>query len=142
MNGLRSGLHGLKKSLDDIKTRILSFRTHLGILQLVTTNTGGIGISQSDEWVKWVQWTRWKNQEKENVETDEVKVSTEGNSGRNYSIFSMRKKFDFGTKIFSAQGIRIKRDVTEKLRREKEECSTGILNLKSVKKYLERHAIV
>jgi len=61
------------------------------------------------------------------------KVLTEGNSGRHYSIFSMRKKFDFETKTFNAQVIRIKRDVTEKLRREKEECSTGILNAKSVK---------
>jgi hypothetical protein len=38
-------------------------------------------------------------------------------------MFSMRKKFDFETKICSAQGIRIKRDVTEKLRKEKEECT-------------------
>jgi hypothetical protein len=36
------------------------------------------------------------------------KVLTEGSSGRHYSLFSMRKKFDFEMKIFSAQGIRIR----------------------------------
>ena len=61
------------------------------------------------------------------------KVLTEGNSGRHYSIFSMREKFDFETKIYSVQCIRLKQDVTEKLRREKDEGSTGILNAKSVK---------
>jgi hypothetical protein len=61
------------------------------------------------------------------------KVLTEGNSGRHYAIFSMRKKFDFETKIFSAQGIRIKRDVTEKMRRENEDCCKDILKVKSVK---------
>jgi hypothetical protein len=49
------------------------------------------------------------------------KVLTEGKPGRHYSMFSMRKKFDFETKICSAQGIRVKRDVTEKLRGENEE---------------------
>jgi len=45
----------------------------------------------------------------------------------------MRKKFDFETKIFNAQSSRIKRDVTEKMRREKEEFCTDILKVKSVK---------
>jgi len=43
VNGLHSGLHGLK-SLDDIKIGIISFRMHLGILQLDATNTGGIRL--------------------------------------------------------------------------------------------------
>ena len=61
------------------------------------------------------------------------KFLTEGNWGRHYSIFRMRKKFDFETKIFNAQSSRIKRDVTEKMRREKEEFCTDILKVKSVK---------
>jgi hypothetical protein len=41
-----NGLQGFEKSLDGMKIAVLSFRRHVGILQLGINKTGGIRLSQ------------------------------------------------------------------------------------------------